>query len=115
MTPTIGRIVIYKSRTGYYVVPAVVTATVDTLFRPNVDAGYIADLSSPSHVHLTVFTPGKPGKRAEATDFKVESPHGRSENAGGVYQEWDIPQHTDDGTVPGREQAPGTWAWPERV
>lgn len=105
--PTIGRIVIYRSRTGDYVVPAIVTATADTLHRPNVEAGHIPDLSSSEHVHLTVLTPGKPGKRADATDFLTESPHGRSENAGGVYQEWDIAHDEDD--------TPGTWHWPPRV
>lgn len=106
MTPTIGRIVIYRSRTGAYDCPAIVTATQDTLFRPNVEAGLIADLTSPEHVHLTVFTPGKPGERASATDFEFESPHGRAENAGGLYQEWDIPHDQGGG--------PGTWRWPER-
>lgn len=107
MKPTIGRVVIYRSRTGDYIVPAIVTATLDTLHRPNVEAGYIADLSSDEHVHLTVFTPGKPGKRAEAADFLTESPHGRAENVGGLYQEWDIAYDEND--------APGTWHWPERV
>lgn len=110
MKPTIGRIVIYRSRTGNYDVPAVVTATHDTLFRPNVEAGYIPDLSSDEHVHLAVFTPGAPGKRADATDFLTESPHGRSENAGGVYQEWDIALATNPASP-----EPGSWRWPERV
>ncbi len=100
---TIGRGVHYVSRTGNYEAPAVVTAVQESLFRPNVDAGYIPDLTDPEHVHLTVFTAGKPGKRAEATDFLVESPHGRSENAGGVYQEWEIPHDPKGG--------PGTWHW----
>lgn len=107
MKPTIGRIVIYRSRTGNYDCPAKATATRETLHRPNVEAGLIADLSGDSHVHLTVFTPGKPGKRAAATDFKTESPHGRAENSGGLYQEWDI-AHDDSA-------GPGTWRWPERV
>lgn len=107
MTPTIGRIVHYRSRTGTYTCPAMVTATTGTLFAPNVEAGHIAGLSSDTHVHLTVFTPGKPGKRAAATDFLVESEHGRSENVGGLYQEFDIPFDPDGG--------PGTWSWPPRA
>ncbi len=109
MKPTIGRIVHYRSRTGDYVVPAIVTATRDTLHRPNVEAGLIPDCSTDEHVHLTVFTPGPPGKRAAATDFLVESEHGRAENVGGLYQEWDIPK------APDGELAPGTWCWPPRV
>ena len=108
MNPTIGRVVTYTSRTGNYVCPAIVTATLDTLYRQNVDAGHIADLTSPQHVHLTVFTPGKPGKRATAADFKgprADAPI--SENVGGAYQEWDVP-FDEIGT-------PGTWSWPKRT
>jgi hypothetical protein len=103
--PRLGQTVLYRSRTGKYTVPAIVTAVRYSLHRPNVDAGFIPDLSSDLHVHLTVFTPGAPGKRAAATDFLVESPHGRSENAGGVYQEWDI--------APG--DGPGEWLPVETV
>lgn len=102
--PSLGRVVIYRSRTGNYSCPAMITAVQDSLYRPNVEAGYIADLSSETHVHLSVFTPGKPGKRADATDFLTESPHGRSENAGGIYQEMDIAFDPEGG--------PGTWSWP---
>lgn len=110
MKVTIGRIVIYRSRTGDYDVPAIVTATLDTLNRKGVDLGHVPPLSSAENVHLTVFTPGKPGKRREADDFKVESAHGRSENVAGCYQEWDIPPAAETG-----EPGPGTWRWPERV
>lgn len=106
--PTLGRIVIFRSRTGNYDVPAIVTATVDTLNPAGVAAGHVPDLSSPTHVHLTVFTPGKPGMRGGAGDFLVESEHGRSENVAGCYQEWDVPADaTRDAEVP-----PGTWRWP---
>lgn len=137
---TIGRIVVYRSRTGNYSVPAMVTATVDSLADvgvrrvaaavrdPSSTAGHITvfedsggergvpPLSSPSHVHLAVLTPGLPGLRVEAQDFKVESPHGRSENVAGAYQEWDVPFH--GGAVGPDEydvQAPGTWCWPAHV
>lgn len=105
--PSIGRIVHYRSRTGNYPIPAIVTATVDTLHMPNVEAGKIAGLSSEQHVHLTCFTPGMPGLRAAAADFLAESLHGRSENVGGIYQEWDIAYDETGG--------PGTWSWPPRV
>ncbi len=105
MKPTIGRIVIYRSRTGDYDVPAVISATSDTLHHPNVEAWHIPGLSGDEHVHLTVFSPGPAGRRAGATDFKAESPHGRSENQGGTYTEWDI--------APG--DGPGEWRWPQRV
>lgn len=104
-TPTIGRIVIYRSRTGDYDVPAIVSATMDSLYQPNVDAGHVPAVSGDRHVHLTVFSPGPGGRRADAPDFKVESPHGRAENLGGTYTEWDIPEATG-------EIEPGTWRWP---
>lgn len=102
--PSIGRIGIYRSRTGDYDVPAIVTATTDTLSAKGVELGHVPPLSTEAHVHLTVFTPGKPGKRRGADDFLVESTHPRSENVAGCYQEWDIPCD-DDGS-------PGSWHWP---
>lgn len=102
MEATIGRIVIYRSRTGRYSVPAVVTATVDTLYRPAVEGGHIPDLIDRDHVHLTVLTPGTPGERLPDTDPSIGTL-----NAGGTYQEWDIPYDPDG--------APGTWSWPARV
>ena len=112
--PTICRTVVYRSRTGNYSVPAIITATQETLYRPGVDAGYVADLTSPEHVHLQVFTPGKPGMRKDADNFLVESEHGRAENVGGSYPEYDVPQWepSDDGDA---TPAPGTWSWPPRV
>lgn len=109
--PTIGRIVIYHSRTDDYDVPAIVTATTETLNRKGVEAGRIPDLTVPDladehYVHLTVFTGGVPGQRSSAEDFEVESRFGRSENVAGCYQEWDIPYDENGG--------PGTWRWPER-
>lgn len=115
---SIGRAVTYRSRTGDYDVPAVVTATVDTLNPKGVESGNVPALSEPDCVHLTVFTPGKPGLREGAEDFKSESEHGRSENVAGCYQEWDIPQFevaergAEDEAC---EIVAGTWRWPERV
>lgn len=112
--PTLGRVVIYRSRTGNYDVPAIVTGTEDTLAEAGVRAykesegqAGVPPLTSPTHVHLTVLTPGLPGLRAGADDFKVESEFPRSENVAGTYQEWDIP-HDPVGSA-------GTWRWPERV
>jgi hypothetical protein len=107
--PSICRMVIYRSRTGDYDVPAVITATVETLNPKGVELGHVPALTDESHVHLTVFTPGKPGKRRGAEDFLVESEHGRGENVSGCYQEWDIPRF--DGAAD-EEPAPGSWRWP---
>lgn len=104
--PSMGRIVRYVSRTGNYQC----AATKRDLFQPNVDAGYIAGLKDSNHVHLTVFTPGKPGKRATADDFvgdRANEPI--SENVSGTYQEWDVPYD------PAAAAAAGTWHWPERT
>lgn len=103
----LGRVVHYRSRTGNYTLAALVTATGETLHRPGVDAGFVADLTNLEHVHLQVFSPGRPGKRADADDFLVESPHGRAENVNGSYPEYDVPFDPDGG--------PGTWSWPPRV
>lgn len=109
--PSVGLIVVYRSRTGDYDVPAVVSATVDTLFAPAVDAGVMPGLTSPSVVHLTVFTPGPQGKRHRAENLSdADYEHkgfGRSENQGGTYQEWQVPFDADGG--------PGTWRYPDRV
>lgn len=95
--PYLGQTVLYRSRTGNYDVPAIVTCTVETLapvglemWKESEGEKGVPPLSSDLHVHLAVLTPGIPGLRVEAQDFKAESPHGRSENVNGVYQEWDI-------------------------
>lgn len=103
----IGRVVIYRSRTGNYDVPALVNCTQDSLYRPGVEGGFVPDLTEPHSVHLSVLTPGKPGKRATADDFvgdRADAPI--SENAGGIYQEWDVPYD--------EQGAAGTWSWPKR-
>jgi len=117
--PSIGRIVTFRSRTGNYDVPAIITCTGDTLAEVGVrvyeesegEQG-IPPLTSPTHVHLHVFTPGIPGMRVGAQDFKVEGVR-RAENIGGSYQEWDVP--LVDPMVAEDEEFPGTWRWPERV
>jgi hypothetical protein len=106
-TPALGHIVLYRSRTGEYDVPAVIAGTQASLHIPNVQAGYVPPLSSPRHVHLVCLTPGAPGKRGEAKDFRVVSKYPISENLAGTYQEWDIGEHVGDG-----EPEPGSWRWP---
>jgi hypothetical protein len=107
--PTIGRIVIYRSRTGDYDIPAIVTATQDTLNLKGVEAGYVPPLSGDYSVHLTVFSPGKGGLHKEAENFLVKSEYPVSENVSGCYQEWDI------SIAIANTIGPGTWRWPERV
>lgn len=103
--PTVGRIVLYRSVTGSYTLPAIVTATVGSIFEPGVAEGGVPPLTGDDHVHLHVFTPG----------------------AQGGYQEFDVPPMRlaagdvayarEDGTLMifGSEvQDPRTWAWPAR-
>jgi hypothetical protein len=103
----IGRIVHYRSRTGNYSVPAVINATIDTIYQPGVEEGHVPAITSKDRVHLTVFTPGRPGLRVEADNFVVAPEEEVSENVAGTYQEWNIPFDDDGG--------PGTWRWPARV
>lgn len=97
----LGATVHYVSRTGSYEVPAIVTANAMTINQANVDLGLLPGLQNEGRVHLLVMSPGPSGRRAGATDFKVESQHGRSENQGGTYTEWDIPEdsHGAPGTI----------------
>lgn len=103
----IGRIVEYRSRTGNYSVAAIVNCTVDSIYQPGVESGNVPALTSPDRIHITVFTPGKPGMRGDADNFVVASEEEVSENVAGCYQEWNIPYDPDGG--------PGTWRWPARV
>lgn len=104
--PTIGRIVVYRSRTGKYSVPAIVSATVATLFRLGVEEGNLPDLDDDSHVHLVVFTPGIAGRRNSTTpEDLVAEMRAASTPAGGTYQEWNVP-YDETG------ETPGSWSWP---
>lgn len=118
MKATIGRIVIYRSRTGAYDVPAVVTCTPETLNPAGVELYEQSDgskgvppLSADAHVHLTVFTPGLEGQRGNAEDFESPPTTGKIAESGGTYQEWDVPYWPEQDAAP----AAGTWRWPERV
>lgn len=83
--PTVGRIVHYRSRTGNYTLPAVVTCTSESLYDPGVARGDLPPLTNELSIHLHVMTPGE----------KVS------------YQEHDVQFDEDEG--------PGTWRWPPRV
>jgi hypothetical protein len=103
--PSIGRIVLYRSKTGDYDLPAVITGTRDSmsamgLVRTSQEEGERLVLSTDTHVHLEVMTPGEKGR----------------------YQEHNVPQHAATLAESigvrreGRpEPEPGTWRWPERV
>lgn len=106
--PTLGRIVHYRSKTGKYTLAAIVTATVDTLFRLGVEEGHLPDLTDATHVHLGVFTPGLAGHRNSTTTEDVGATlTARSVPAGGSYQEWDVPEDQTG-------EKPGSWRWPPR-
>lgn len=110
---SIARMVVYRSRTGNYSVPAVVNCTADSIYQPGVEAGFVPPITAIDNVHLTVFSPGRPGMRIDAGEqpgteaFVVPSKYPISENVSGCYQEWDIPYDEAGG--------PGTWSWPARV
>lgn len=118
--PSIGRIVHYVSRTGKYECPAIVTATKDSLNPEGLAGGFIPDIQGATsedeqmRVHLTVFTAGKPGKRANADGFVTKPSEPISENVAGCYQEWNIPYSEAGVNDPDSKEA-GTWHWPERV
>lgn len=106
MKPTIGRIVTYRSKTGAYDLPAIITATEKTLDPEGVRLGHVPNLTRYNAVHLTVFTCGKQGTAREGNEVNPTI-------GGGSYQEFDIPQAEElDIDEP---PAPGTWRWPERV
>lgn len=117
-----GRIVIYRSKVGDYDLPAVITATVDTLapagvrrWRESGGVEGVPRLSSRDHVHLTVFSPGAAGN--------PEPPAPLDRNVGGTYRQWDVPvfePHSIADPRPGAQPEmapvdPGSWRWPVRV
>lgn len=121
--PRLGAVVWFRSRTGRWTAPAVVTAVLDSLYQPNVEAGHLPPLTSDRHVHLTVLTPGRPGHVSDETREthpELADPDRPNRPAGGTFQEWDIPQWSCEGAgiVPDEEgflwddQEDGTWMWP---
>lgn len=120
--PSLGRIVLFRSKTGRWTAPAIVTAVTESLFQPNVDAGHLHPLSSDTHVHLTVFTPGIQGHVSEETAREhpeLADPNRPNLPAGGSFQEFDVGQWSrlDDDREPfeHEHQPAGTWMWPPRV
>jgi hypothetical protein len=86
--PSLGRIVHYRGRHGVNAMrAAIVTATVNSLDETNVASGNVPGLTSDTHVHLWVFTPGMFGG----------------------FPEFDVPMSEST------EVAPGSWCWPPRV
>lgn len=121
--PRLGAVVWFRSRTGRWTAPAVVTAVLDSLYQPNVEAGHLPPLTSDRHVHLTVLTPGRPGHVSDETRDthpELADPDRPNRPAGGTFQEWDIPQWSREeaGIDPDEEgflwddQDDGTWMWP---
>lgn len=94
--PSLSRIVHYRGKQGLQTMrAAVVTATVNDLDPRGVERGDVPALSSPSHVHLWVWTPAASGPNAAA----------------GGFAEFDVPLGEElDGCIP-----PGSWRWPPRV
>lgn len=86
--PTIGRIVLYRSKRNPYDLPAIIVATTDSLWEGGVERGDVPGLFSDQHVHLVVLTPG----------------------ALKTYHEYNIPLSVPD--ADGTPQ-PGSWRWPE--
>lgn len=109
--PTIGRVVWYRSKTGRYTLPADIAVTVDTIYQPAVDAGFMPPLTDPSNVHLIVKTAGIPGTRLPDTDPSI-----KAQNLGGTYVEHDIPLWTPPYMADwaDSDQPAGTWTWPRR-
>lgn len=104
---SIGCVVIYRTSIGDYDMPAIVTATKDTL--KGVELGYVPDLSSGDHVHLIVFSPVLGTQHGSANVLAV-----RGENVSGCYQEWNIPRW--EAGRAGEQRAsskpwPGSWRW----
>lgn len=117
----LGHVVWYRSKTGTYTCGARIAATVDSLYQPNVDAGHLLSLSSPTHVHLVVDTPGLQGHVSDdtaRTHPALADPDRPNKPAGGTFQEFDIPQWDWEAegilTWEYDEQPAGTWAWPRK-
>lgn len=118
MKPTIGRIVFYRTdgRNGlYYDLPAIITCTQETHpgDYPDGKNNPLPVPSSPTHVHLTVFSPGGFGTTVGAghiprsTDEFIGAYNMRP--GSGTYVEHDVPMMdvNDSGQSLAR-----TWRWP---
>jgi hypothetical protein len=127
-TPSIGRIVIYRTdgRNGLsYDVPAIVNCTIDT-HPGNYPDGKHNPLPVPEsdlHVHLTVFTPGGYGTKT-VRDDTARPPANDAAFVGadsivpgsGTYVELNVPYDGIIGDDPdSTEVAPRSWRWPTIV
>lgn len=118
----LGQTVLFRSRTGAWTAPAVVTATQESLNRDNVTAGHVPDLTDPLNVHLTVLTPGIQGHvsdRTAAEHPELVADDRPNKPAGGSFQEWDVaqwlpesPPEEWDREFDYADQPAGTWTWP---
>lgn len=79
--PPLGAVVVYRARTRGYKLPAIVTATIDTLDQRGVVRGDVPQITDEERVHLNVSSCG----------------------AAMMYQEFDVPFSVAD--------EPGTWGW----
>lgn len=115
--PTLGRIVLYRTdgRNGLsYDLPAIITCTQETHpgDYPNGKHNPLPVPSSPTHVHLTVFSPGGFGTTVEGRDPEDDRDFVGAERiqpGSGSYVEWDVPQFdVEDSGMP----VAGSWRWP---
>lgn len=74
MKPKIGMMVNYQSKKNPYILPAIITATTETLWDEGVKRGDVQKLSSDTHVHLLVLTPGSALMYAESDVPMVAGP-----------------------------------------
>lgn len=112
--PTIGRVVVYRSRTGHYCVPAIVTATQETLWREGVERGDVPDLDSSEHVHLAVLSPGGTGGvEAPEDPLRAVMLLGYVEHNVPFFDLTPVAVAPEPGPSE-MEMLPRTWAWPPR-
>jgi hypothetical protein len=111
--PAVGHVVLYRSRTGRYTLPAIVTATTTSLDPAGVEVGHVPALSGPHHVHLHVFTPGADQDYQEHDVAPCLVLHSDLLPAGeGVVALHDRADGDDPASPTGF--TPGTWAVPAR-
>lgn len=116
MTPTIGRIVLYRTdgRNGLvYDLPAIVTCTAETHPGDYPD-GRSNPLPVPTDgVHLTVFTPGGFGSQVKQGEDPDQLDWVGAEAftpGSGTYVEWDVPEASN-----ADDPEPRSWRWPPRA
>lgn len=121
--PELGTVVFFRSRTGDYTMPAMVTARHDTLHPAGVEGGHLPAITAKDRLHLTIFTPGLPpdvmptnpgividpdrdlgdrvvGPFEKGTELEGNQFVGMAQ-FGGTYAEYDIPWSATATTAPG--------------